>query len=50
MTQLPIVDGPPRNGRFIEHYELGLTPKEVADGNALGESIDLDNDEDAGDV
>ena len=46
--ELPQVDEPPRSGVFVEHDELELTAAEIADGNMLGEAIDVDDDDDNG--
>lgn len=50
MAELPAVDTPPQSGVFVEHDELVLTDEEIAEGNVLGESIDVYDDEDSGDV
>lgn len=50
MADLPAVDTPPRSGVFVEHDELVLTEEEIAEGNALGEEIDVDDDDDNGDL
>jgi hypothetical protein len=47
-VELPQVDEPPRSGVFIEHDDLELTAAEIADGNMLGEAIDVDDDDDNG--
>lgn len=43
---LPVVDDTPK--RFVDPEEWSVTDEEVAAGNALGEAIDVDDDEDAG--
>jgi hypothetical protein len=47
-VELPQVDQPPRAGVFVEHDDLALTAAEIADGNMLGEAIDVDDDNDSG--
>lgn len=46
--EMPNVDQPPQSGVFVEHDDLTLTAAEIADGNLLGEAIDLDDDDDNG--
>lgn len=46
--ELPAVDTPPQSGVFVEHDDLELTASEIAAGNALGQAIDLDDDDDNG--
>jgi len=43
---LPELDEPPKSGVFIDHDAHPLTEDEIALGNALGEVIDVDNDDD----
>lgn len=43
---LPELDSPPRSGVFVEHDDLALTEDDIALGNALGDVIDVDDDED----
>lgn len=44
---LPILDEPPKSGVFVDHDDEPLTDDEIALGNALGEVIDVDDDDDA---
>ena len=43
---LPELDEPPRSGVFIDHDAAPLTADEIALGLALGEVIDIDDDDD----
>ncbi|UFU03425.1 hypothetical protein LQF12_02105 [Ruania suaedae] len=46
---LPPIDDEPKDGTYApELLELELTEEEIAAGNALGEAIDPDDDEDGG--
>lgn len=45
---LPVVDTPPT--RFVDHEAWTVTDDEAAEGNALGASIDVNDDEDDGGV
>lgn len=47
-THLPALDTPPSAGVWVEHTDLALTDDDVAEGNTLGESIDVDDDHDNG--
>ena len=40
MAMLPIVDTPPANGIFVEHFDLELTDEEIAAGNADGDLVE----------
>lgn len=44
---LPQLDDPPKSGVFVDHDAEPLTEDDIALGNALGEVIDVDDDEDA---
>jgi hypothetical protein len=44
---LPVLDEPPKSGVFIDHDDAELTDEDVALGNALGEVIDVEDDDDA---
>lgn len=46
--ELPALDSPPKSGIFIDHDDAELTDDEIALGNALGEAIDVDDDNDDG--
>ena len=43
---LPEIDSPPKSGVFVEHDDAPLTDDDIALGNALGEVIDVDDDDD----
>lgn len=43
---LPILDSPPKSGVFVDHDDVPLTDDDIALGNALGEVIDVDDDDD----
>lgn len=45
--ELPVLDEPPKSGAFIDHDAQPLTADDIALGNALGEVIDIDDDQDA---
>lgn len=45
---LPVLDSPPRSGVFVDHDAAPLTADDIALGNALGEVIDVDDDDDNG--
>lgn len=45
---LPVLDEPPRSGVFIDHDDAPLTDEDIALGNALGDVIDIDDDDDNG--
>lgn len=45
---LPAVDTPPASGVFVDHDEVELDIDEVLDGNALGDMIEIEDDEDNG--
>jgi hypothetical protein len=45
---LPILDDEPKDGEYRHLEDQPLTDEEIADGNTLGESIDVDNDNDNG--
>lgn len=45
---LPALDEPPKSGVFVDHDAEPLTEDDIALGNALGEVIDVDDDDDAG--
>lgn len=45
---LPELDTPPRSGVFVDHDDVPLTAEDIAVGNALGEVIDVDDDDDRG--
>jgi|GEM_PF-1518669 len=47
---LPAIDDPPKSGVFVDHEEFFLapTPEEIAEGNRLGEAIDVNDDLDNG--
>lgn len=45
---LPILDSPPKSGVFVDHDDLELTDDDIALGNALGDVIDVDDDNDDG--
>lgn len=47
-VRLPEVDDPPRSGVFIDPEEFVPTAEEIAEGNRLGQVIDVDDDEDNG--
>lgn len=48
-VELPALDDPPKDGTYApELIELELTDEEIAAGNALGQAIDPDDDEDNG--
>jgi len=44
---LPVLDTPPKSGVFIDHDDAPLTDDDIALGNALGQVIDIDDDDDA---
>lgn len=46
--ELPVLDEPPKSGIYIDHDAAPLTEDEIALGNALGEVIDVDDDDDNG--
>lgn len=46
--ELPRLDEPPRSGVFVDHDDAPLTEEDIALGNALGELIDVDDDDDRG--
>jgi hypothetical protein len=43
---LPELDDLPKSGVFIDHDAEPLTAEDIALGNALGEVIDVDDDDD----
>lgn len=45
---LPEVDTPPKSGVWVDPEEWEVTDEEVEHGNRLGETIDVNDDEDAG--
>lgn len=48
---LPELDDQPKSGVFApELAELEPTEEEIAEGNRLGQIIDIDNDEDNGGI
>lgn len=48
---LPEMDDQPKGGYYApELSELELTPEEIAQGNLLGQIIDIDDDEDNGGI
>lgn len=44
---LPVLDEEPKTGVYVDHDDAPLTGDDVALGNALGEVIDVDDDDDA---
>lgn len=49
MSELPVLDDDPASGEWVEHDDLTpLSEDEVADGNHLGATIDLNDDTDTG--
>lgn len=42
------LDTPPKSGVFVDHDDEPLTADDIAVGNALGEVIDIDDDDDRG--
>ncbi|WP_167760425.1 hypothetical protein [Blastococcus sp. CT_GayMR16] len=44
--ELPVLDQPPASGVFVDHDDEPLTDDDVELGNALGEAIDVDDDDD----
>lgn len=44
---LPVLDEPPKSGVFIDHDSEPLTEDDIDLGNALGDVIDVDDDDDA---
>lgn len=49
MTTLPAIDDEPE-GEYVDHEDFFLdpTPEEIAEGNRLGATIDVDDDLDTG--
>lgn len=43
---LPVLDEPPKSGVFVDHDDEPLTAEDIALGNALGEVIDVIDDDD----
>lgn len=50
--ELPPIDDPPKSGVWVDHEEWfgNLTAEEIAEGNRLGQTIDIDDDDDNGGV
>ena len=47
-AELPILDSEPKSGVYVDHDDEPLTPEDVAAGWRLGETIDIDDDNDTG--
>lgn len=45
---LPVVDDEPKSGIYVDHDEIAVTDNEAAEGNAQGNTIDIDDDDDNG--
>jgi len=45
---LPAVDSEPKSGTWVDPEEFEPTPEEIAEGNRLGEVIDVNDDDDNG--
>ena len=43
--ELPVLDEPPKSGVFIDHDDLELSDDDIALGNALGEVVDVEDDD-----
>jgi hypothetical protein len=51
VIDLPAIDGPPRDGVYRDAHVRAfgkLTDDELAEGNRLGQAIDVDDDTDNG--
>jgi hypothetical protein len=46
--ELPRLDDEPKSGVYVDHDDADLTDDDIAEGQRLGEAIDVEDDDDNG--